>query len=65
MLEALQSLDFITKLEVEEHKLMMSIDNLRDGGRKVLEIALQLNISLQKYEVLEPTLESLFMEVVR
>ena len=65
MLEALQSLDFITKLEVEEHKLMMSIDNLTDGGRKVLEIALQLNISLQKYEVLEPTLESLFMEVVR
>ncbi|MEE1237422.1 MAG: ABC transporter ATP-binding protein [Turicibacter sp.] len=65
MLEALQSLDFITKLEVEENKLMMSVDNLRDGGRKVLEIALQLNISLQKYEVLEPTLESLFMEVVR
>ncbi len=44
---------------------MMSVDNLKDGGRKVLEIALQLNISLQKYEVLEPTLESLFMEVVR
>lgn len=65
MLEALQSLDFITKLEVEEHKLMMSVDNLKDGGRRVLEIALQLNISLQKYEVLEPTLESLFMEVVR
>ena len=65
MVEALQSLDFITKLEVEELKLMMSVDNLKDGGRKVLEIALQLNISLQKYEVLEPTLESLFMEVVR
>ena len=65
MLEALQSLDFITKLDVEELKLMMIVDNLKDGGRKVLEIALQLNISLQKYEVLEPTLESLFMEVVR
>lgn len=65
MLEVIHSLDYITKLEVEEFKLVMNVDNLKDRGRKVLEIALQLSISLKKYEVLEPTLESLFMEVVR
>lgn len=65
MLEVIQSLDYITKLEVDEFKLVINVDNLKDRARKVLEIALQLNISLKKYEVLEPTLESLFMEVVR
>ena len=65
MVEALQSLDFITKVDVEDLKLVISVDSLKDGGLKILETALQLNISLLKYEVLEPTLESLFMEVVQ
>ncbi len=65
LFEAIQRLNYIKKVEVEQSRLIICVDNLEDGGRVVLETAICLNIPLQKYEVLEPTLESLFLEVVR
>ena len=50
---------------LEGNELTIYVDNLKQDSQEILKWMTDQNILLLKYEILEPTLESLFMEVVR
>lgn len=49
----------------QQEGLLIELTELEVGSLEVLRFLIQHNVGLHKYEVLEPTLESLFMEVVK
>lgn len=54
----------ISILEEDSSSCTLHVSNVQENG-KLLEILVKEQCQIQKYEILEPTLESLFMEVVR
>lgn len=55
------------EVEVSEDKctLIIKVDNIQSGGRILMDLLSQKQIIPYKFEVLEPSLENLFMEVVK
>lgn len=61
----MQDFERFKKVELEGNELTIYVDNLKQDSQEILKWMTDQNILLLKYEILEPTLESLFMEVVR
>ena len=61
----MQDFERFKKVELERNELTIYVDNLKQDSQEILKWMTDQNILLLKYEILEPTLESLFMEVVR
>ena len=61
----MQDFERFKKVELEGNELTIYVDNLKQDSQEILKRMTDQNILLLKYEILEPTLESLFMEVVR
>lgn len=63
--EPLELLSSIQMVSHQQEELLIKVTELEAGSLEVLRFLTQHNAGLHKYEVLEPTLESLFMEVVK
>ncbi len=63
--EKLRSLSFVTGVTQEENRLSVGLTHLVENNQKLLAFLVEEKIPLLRYEVLEPTLENLFMEVMR
>jgi ABC-2 type transport system ATP-binding protein len=63
--EKIKGLPFAQVTEVLENAMMIRLSNARTEGRVILEHLLEERISILKYEVLEPTLEDVFLEAIR
>ncbi len=63
-----EPLELLSRVQMVSHQqegLLIELTELEVGSLEVLRFLIQHNVGLHKYEVLEPTLESLFMEVVK
>lgn len=56
---------FVSKIEQQENSILIQLSDKDEDGRKVLDFILKENIRVKKYEVVEPSLENVFLEVVR
>ena len=63
--EPLELLSSVQMVSHQQEELLIEVTELEAGSLEVLRFLTQHNAGLYKYEVLEPTLESLFMEVVK
>lgn len=58
-------LNAVSQIDVFENSLKVTLNQIDLINNAVLELVIKHNINLKKYEVLEPTLENLFMELVQ
>lgn len=65
MATCFEGLAIVKKIELDANELIIYVDNLESVSQEIFNILAQQKVMLIKYEILEPTLESLFMEVVR
>jgi len=56
---------FVSKVSSENHTLSVQFNELSNNGQPLLEYLTSEKIQITKYEVGEPTLENLFMEMVK
>lgn len=61
----LRILKGVLKILRTENTLTIQVADVMKTGHQILETALAAQIPIRKYEILEPTLENLFMEVVQ
>lgn len=61
----LKALPLVQEIKQEDAALRLRLHNAQSTGCQVLSAALELGIPIFKYEVLEPTLENVFLEVVQ
>lgn len=63
--ESCQQFPFVSEATVKENTVTVRLANAETQGRNIMELVLREQIPLLKYEVLEPSLEDVFLEVVR
>lgn len=61
----IEKLNVVSQIDVFENSLKVTLDQIELCNNAVLELIIEHKINLKKYEVLEPTLENLFMELVQ
>ncbi len=61
----IEKLNAVSQIDVFENSLKVTLNQMDLINNAVLELVIKHNINLKKYEVLEPTLENLFMELVQ
>ncbi len=64
LIEKLRSLSFVNEVTRKEHGLDIQLTHLEENNQRLLAFLVAEKISLLHYEVMEPTLENLFMEVI-
>ncbi len=62
--EKLHRLAFVTGVACEENRLTVGLTHLEENNQRLLAFLVEEKIPLLRYEILEPTLENLFMEVM-
>ena len=65
IVKELKQFDFIKKVSAKNHELTLHLKHIEENGAKVLEYLVMKKIPIKQYEELEPTLENLFVEVVK
>lgn len=65
IVKELKQFDFIKKVSAKNHELTLHLKHIEENGVKVLEYLVMKKIPIKQYEELEPTLENLFVEVVK
>lgn len=63
--EKLKGIKNITKVLINEKKFQLYLNNIDETSKEIVKLISNNNISIAKYEVLEPSLENLFLEVVK
>jgi len=61
----LSDLPFVSSVELQNRSLLVRMSDTIDGNQRLLEHLTRSKLMLLKYEVGEPTLESLFMEIIK
>jgi ABC-2 type transport system ATP-binding protein len=61
----LRNQNFIEEVQATNHTLTIKLNDVSKDRQPLLEYLIQENIRITKYEVDEPTLENLFMEMVK
>lgn len=62
--EQLRQFSFVTQSEAKENTVTLRLSSVRREGLKILDLLVREQIPVLRYEVLEPTLEDVFLEVV-
>ena len=62
--DKLQTLPEIKQISRQENTLRITVSNAQAASKNVVKILADAEISLVKFEVLEPDLEQVFMEVI-
>ncbi|OPJ64636.1 ABC transporter ATP-binding protein [Clostridium oryzae] len=63
--EKLRKLPLVSNIELNENSLTIHFSDLESTNMKILELIYNEKIQIIKYEVLEPSLENMFLEVVK
>lgn len=63
--EKLLSLDFVEDSTLLDKSIVIKLKDLNKSSQKLLELIVGTGIQINKYEVMEPSLESVFMEVIK
>lgn len=63
--EKLKSIKDITEVVVEGKEVKLQVKNMEEVSKDIIKVFAENNISIRKYEILEPSLEKLFLEVVK
>ncbi|AHF10099.1 MULTISPECIES: ABC transporter ATP-binding protein [Dehalobacter] len=61
----LANLPFVSAVEAKENSLTVRLEDMATEGLKILELLLREQVFVLKYEVLEPSLEDVFLEVIQ
>ncbi|MDF2821393.1 MAG: transporter ATP-binding protein [Clostridiales bacterium] len=61
----IKKIQMVKEIEQIGNALTVKVSNLREAGKLIIDLISQKGIFITRYEVLEPSLESLFMEVVK
>ena len=61
----LSNLPFVSSVELQNRSLLVRMSDTTDGNQRLLEHLTRSKLPLLKFEVGEPTLESLFMEIIK
>lgn len=56
---------FNVSVSEDKHNLIIKVEDIKNGGRILIELLSRNQITPSRFEILEPTLEDLFMEVVK
>ncbi len=64
MNQKLRMLPFVTETVVKENKIEVHMGNAISSGKEILGLLVREEIPVIRYEILEPTLENIFLEVV-
>ena len=65
MKEEIKKIPLVKDIKKTENVLTINVANLKEAGKEIIDLISQNKIFITRYEVLEPSLESLFMEVVK
>ncbi|MGB7594295.1 MAG: ABC transporter ATP-binding protein [Erysipelotrichaceae bacterium] len=65
IITALSAQPFVSKVSSENHTLSVELNDFKNTDQPLLEYLTREKIQITKYEVGEPTLENLFMEMVK
>ena len=65
MVEEIKKISLVKDIKKMENVLTINVANLKEAGKIIIDLISQNRIFITRYEVLEPSLESLFMEVVK
>lgn len=63
--ETCKRLPFVTSSQAKENAVTLRLSQAEADGRRILELLLREDIPILKYEVLRPSLEDVFLEVVQ
>lgn len=61
----LKALPFVKSLETREDTILLRVSDIRKSGAELLGLLSQRQLPVLRYEVLEPTLEDVFLEVIQ
>ena len=63
--EDLKKLPFVRNIKIEENKLDLRLTNAEQQGLSVMAYLVSEKVPVLRYEILEPSLENVFMEVIQ
>jgi len=63
--EDLKNLPFVRSTSIEENKIDIGLINAQEQGLSVMAYLVAEKVPVLRYEILEPSLENVFMEVIR
>jgi len=63
--EDLKKLPFVRSTSIEENKIDIGLMNAQEQGLSVMAYLVAEKVPVLRYEILEPSLENVFMEVIR
>ena len=52
------------EIKVEEKEIKFDVNNVRKDGNEILKLIINEGIMISKFEILEPSLENIFLEVI-
>lgn len=61
----LKDFESITNIIIDGKEVILHLNNINEISKEIIKLIANSNISITKYEVLEPSLENLFLEVVK
>lgn len=64
LVEKVKGLPFVLGTAVEENSILIQLTKAETYGRELMALFVREDISVTRYELLEPSLENIFMEVV-
>lgn len=62
---AIKNLPYISNIDIKENSISLNATDINKACIDILNIVIKENLSLYKYEILEPSLENVFLEVVK
>lgn len=63
--KGLQAFPFVKSVDIEDKEIAVKMKQIEQHANDVLAYLIQKQVFVKKFELLEPTLESIFMEVVQ
>lgn len=61
----LKDFESITNIIIDGKEVILHLNNINEISKEIIKLIANSNISITRYEVLEPSLENLFLEVVK
>ena len=61
----LKALPFVIETLVQENKITLQLTKVEQYGKEILAFLVKENVPILRYEIMEPTLENVFLEVVQ
>lgn len=63
--QKLKDYESITNIIIDGKEAILHLNNINEMSKEIIKLIANSNISITRYEVLEPSLENLFLEVVK